>query len=58
MQTPDLLNLDKKYCKIFLSVKQLSIKGLIDNRCHALDAAPECRAIKIKRYVFPIEKKE
>ena len=45
MQTPALLNLDKKYCKIFLRAKQLPIKGLIDNRCHSLEAVPKRRAI-------------
>jgi len=45
MQTRALLNLDKKYCKRFLRAKQLPIKRLIDNRCHALEAVPERRAI-------------
>jgi len=45
MQTRALLNLDKKYCKIFPRAKQLPVKGLIDNRCHALEAVPERRAI-------------
>jgi len=35
MQTRALLNL----------AKQLPVKGLIDNRCHALEAVPERRAI-------------
>ena len=38
------LNLDKKYRKIFFRAKQLPIKGLIDNRCNALEAVPERRA--------------
>jgi len=45
MQTRALLNLDMKYCKIFLRAKQLPVKGLIDNRCYALEAVPERRAI-------------
>ena len=53
MQTRALLNLDKKYCKIFLRAKQLPVKGLIDNRCHALEAVPERRAIhKLNAYFF------
>jgi len=56
MQTRALLNLDKKYCKIFLLAKQLPVKGLIDNRCHALEAVPERHAIhKLKAYFFPTE---
>ena len=52
-QTRALLNLDKKNCKIFLRAKQLPIKGLIDNRCHALEAVPEHRAIhKLNAYFF------
>jgi len=45
MQTRALLNLDKRYCKIFLRAKQLPVKGLTDNRRHALEAVPERRAI-------------
>ena len=53
MQTRALLNLDKKYCKIFNRAKQLPVKGLIDNRCHALEAVPERRAIhKLNAYFF------
>jgi len=53
MQTRALLNLDKKYCKIFLRVKQLPVKGLIDNRCHALEPIPEHHAIhKLNAYFF------
>ena len=44
MQIRALLNLDKKYCKLFLRAKQLPVKRLIDNRCHALEAVPERRA--------------
>ena len=32
MQTRALLNLDKKYCQLFLRAEQLPIKGLIDLR--------------------------
>jgi len=53
MQARALLNLDKKYCKIFLRAKQLPVKGMIDNRCNALDAVPERRAIyKLNAYFF------
>jgi len=53
MQTRALLNLDKKYCKIFLRAKQLPVKGMIDNSCHALEAVPVRRAIhKLNAYFF------
>ena len=53
MQTRALLHLDKKYCKIFLRAKQLPVKGLIDNRCHALEAVPERRTIhKLNAHFF------
>jgi len=53
MQTRALLNLDKKYCKIFLRAKQLPVKGLIGNRYHALEAVPKRRAIhKLNAYFF------
>jgi len=53
MQTRALLNLDKKYCKIFLRAKQLPVKGTIDKRCHSLEAVPERRAIhKLNAYFF------
>ena len=53
MQIRALLNLDKKYCKLFLRATQLPIKGLVDNRCHALEAVPERRAIhKLNAYFF------
>jgi len=56
MQTRALLNSDKKYCKIFLRAKQLLVNGLIDNRCHALEAVPERRAIhKLNAHYFPTE---
>jgi len=43
MQTRALLNL----------AKQLPVKGLIDNRCHALEAVPERRAIhKLNANIF------
>jgi len=33
--------------------KHLPVKGLIDNRCHALEAVPERRAInKLNAYFF------
>jgi len=44
MQTRALLNL----------AKQLPVKG-IDNRCHALEAAPERRAIHKLNAIFPTE---
>jgi len=53
MQTRALLNLDKKYCKIFDRAKQLPVKGLIDNNCHALEAVPERRAIHKLNAFFP-----
>jgi len=57
MQTSAVLNLDKKYCKIFLRDKP--VKGLIDNKCHALEAVPERperRAIhKLNAYFFPTD---
>jgi len=53
MQTRVLLNLDKKYCKTIIHAKQLSLKGLIDNRCYALEAVLERRAIhKFNVYFF------
>jgi len=53
MQTRALLNLDKKYCKIFLRAQQLPFKGLIDNQCHALETVPERRAIhKLNAHFF------
>jgi len=53
MQTRALLNLSKKYCKIFLRAKQLPVKGLIGNRCHALEAVPKRRTIhKLNAYFF------
>ena len=45
MQARAFLKLDKKYCTILLRAKHLSVKGLIDNRCHAFEAVPERRAI-------------
>ena len=42
MQTRALLNL----------AKQLPVKGLIDNRCHALEAVPERRAIHKLNAIF------
>jgi len=56
MQTRALLNLDKKYCKLFLRAKQLPVKGLIDNRCHALKAVPERRAIHKSNAYFSYRK--
>ena len=56
MQTRALLNLDKKYCKIFLRAKQLPVKGMIDNRCHALEAVPERRAIHKLNAIFFLQK--
>ena len=56
MQTRALLNLDKKYCKIFLRAKQLPVKGLIDNRCHSLEAVPERRAIHKLNAIFFLQK--
>ena len=56
MQTRAFLNLDKKYCKIFLRAKQLPVKGLIDNRCHALEAVPERRAIHKLNAYFGLQK--
>jgi len=53
MKTRALLNLDKKYCKIFLRAKQMPVKGLIDNRWHSLEAVSERRAIqKLNAYFF------
>jgi len=52
MQTRVLLNLDKKYCKIFIRAKQLPVKGLVDNRCHSLEAVPERRAIHKLNAIF------
>jgi len=53
MKTRALLNLDNKYCKIFLRAKQLPVKRLIDNRCHSLEAVTEHRAIqKLNAYFF------
>jgi len=53
MQTFALLNLDKKYRKIFLSDTQLPVKGLIDIRCNAFDAVPEHRPIhKLNAHLF------
>ena len=45
MQTYACLNLDKKYRKKKFRAKQLLIKRLIDNRCNAIEAVPERRAI-------------
>jgi len=45
MQTRAFLKLDKKYCVILLRAKHLPVKGLIDIRCHALEAAPKRPAI-------------
>jgi len=50
-----LLNLDKKNRKLFLRTQQLLIKELIDNRCNALEAAPERLAIHIINAHFPTE---
>ena len=55
MQTRVLLNLDK-YCKIFPRAKQLPVKGLIDNWCHALEAVPERRAIHKLNAIFFLQK--
>jgi len=56
IQTRALLNLNKNNCKIFLRAKQLLVKGLIDKRCHALEAVPERRAIhKLNAIFFPTE---
>jgi len=53
MQTRAFLKLDKKYGIILLHAKHLPVKELIDNRCHALEAVPERRAIhKLNTYVF------
>jgi len=53
MQTRDHLNLDKKYWKILIRAKQLPVKGLIDNRCHTLEAVPEHHAIhKLNAYSY------
>ena len=53
MQTRALLNLDKKYCIIFVRAKQMPVKGLIDNSCHALEAVPErCAIHKLNAYFF------
>ena len=53
------LNLDNKYCQIFLRAKQLPVKGLIDKRCHALEAVPERRTIhKLNAYFFHQNKSE
>jgi len=41
VQTIEQFNLDKKYCKMFLRAKQLPVKGLIDNRCNALEAVQQ-----------------
>ena len=46
MQTRALLNL----------AKQLPVKGLIDNRCHALEAVPERRAIHKLNAIFFLQK--
>jgi len=46
MQTCALLNL----------AKQLPVKGLIDNRCHALEAVPERRAIHKLIAIFFLQK--
>jgi len=45
METHDLLNLNKRCRKLFLHAKQLPIKGYIDIRCNAVEAALERRAI-------------
>ena len=51
-----LLHYDKKYREIYLRAKQLPIQGMIDNRCNALGAVPERRAIlKINAYFFPTQ---
>ena len=56
MQTRAFLKLDKKYCTILLRAEHLPVKGLIDNRCHALGAVPERRAIqKLNAFSFPRE---
>jgi len=53
MQTRAFLKLDKKYCTILPRAKHLSVKGLIDNRWHALEAVSERRAIhKLNAYFF------
>ena len=53
MQTRAFLKLDKKYCTISLRAKHLPVKGLIDNRCHALGVVPERRAIhKLNAFFF------
>ena len=53
MQTHAFLQLDKKYCTILLRATHLQVKGLIDKRCHALEAVSECRAIhKLNAYFF------
>jgi len=46
MQTRALLNL----------AKQLPVKGLIDNRCHALEEVPERRAIHTLNAIFFLQK--
>jgi len=51
-----LLNLDKKYCKLFLSAKQLPVKELIDTRCHSLKAFLERRAIHKLNAKFFLQK--
>jgi len=53
MQTRAFLKLEKKCCIILLRAKHLPVKGFIDNRCHALEAVPERRAIhKLNAYFF------
>ena len=47
MQTRARLNLDRKYRKLFLRTKQMSIKGLVDNSCNAFKAVPERRTIHL-----------
>jgi len=44
------------YCKIFHRAKQLSIKELIDNRCHVLKGVPERRAIHKLNAIFSYRK--
>ena len=53
MQTRVFLKLGKKCCIKLLRAKHLQVKGMIDNRCHALEAVPERRAIhKLNAYFF------
>ena len=52
MQTCAFLKLDKKNCTLLLRAKHLPVKGLIDNRSHALEAVPEPRNTQIKRLII------